>query len=99
MNTYGRVEVRLHIFLTLALYGGECQLHAPAPGHNRTGTGWTAITGLDAVAKRDTPALDGNITLVVPPVVEFKYENCFNLEFCAFIYCTRVYPKVSGLSR
>jgi hypothetical protein len=29
MLTYGVVEVQLHVFLTSALGGGECQLHVP----------------------------------------------------------------------
>jgi hypothetical protein len=30
MKVYGGVDVYIHIFLTLALAGGECQLHALA---------------------------------------------------------------------
>jgi hypothetical protein len=33
METYGGVDVEIHMFLTSALVGGDGQLHAPAALH------------------------------------------------------------------
>jgi hypothetical protein len=57
---YDGVELQLHEFFTLALAGGEWQVHAPAalpPGKQPIGTdlrrGWVSPrAGLYAVAKR-----------------------------------------------
>jgi hypothetical protein len=60
MNAYGGVDVQIHIFLTLALIGGEWSASCPgrftpgerAPGTNLIG-GWVGPrAGLDEVEKR-----------------------------------------------
>jgi hypothetical protein len=71
MKTYGGVEIQLHMFLTLALDGGEWSASHPgrfipregAPGTQWTG-GWVGTgDGLGAVVKRKIPNPAGNQTL------------------------------------
>jgi hypothetical protein len=64
MKTYGGVEIQLHAFLTLALYGGKWSASRPGrftPGERVPGTHWIGggvgpRAGLDAVARRKLPA-------------------------------------------
>jgi hypothetical protein len=60
MKTYGGVNVQIHVFLTLALVGGELSAARPGrftPGERAPGTHWKGgwvgpRAGLDDVEKR-----------------------------------------------
>jgi hypothetical protein len=67
MKTYGGVDVYIHIFLTSALFGGECLASPPAtlpPEKESPCTHWIGgwvgpRTGLDDVEKRKFLTLSG----------------------------------------
>jgi hypothetical protein len=67
MKAYGGVDVQIHIFLTSALVGGECALHAPAaltageraPGTHLIGGCVDRRAGVDDVEKRKLLTISG----------------------------------------
>jgi hypothetical protein len=68
MNAYGGVDVQIHIFLTLALAGGEWSVSGPCrftpPGETAPCTHWIGHwvdprAGLDDVEKRKFLTLPG----------------------------------------
>jgi hypothetical protein len=67
MKTYGELEVQIHVFLTLALVGGERSASVPGlftPQERTHGTHWIGgwvgpRAGLDAVENRKFLTLPG----------------------------------------
>jgi hypothetical protein len=67
MNTYGGVDLYIHIFLTSALVGGEWLVSLPdrfTPGERAPGTHWTGgwvdpRDGLDDLEKKKFLSLSG----------------------------------------
>jgi hypothetical protein len=67
MKTYGGVDVKIHVFLTLALVGGEWSASRPnrfAPVERAPGTHWIGCwgdprVGLDDAEKRKFLTLPG----------------------------------------
>jgi hypothetical protein len=81
MKAYGGVDVQIHIFLTLALVGGEWSASRPGrftPGERAPGTHWIGgwvdpRDGLDNVERRKFLTLPG-LSAVQP--VASRYIDC-----------------------